>query len=123
MNKQFQFCLKLKSNHQAQSLKLVFTCLVYSEIGAKLFQKHLMSCLLSFCPNPFNNERSCGGSSGGDGGLVAARCVPFALGSDIGGSIRIPSLFNGICGLKPTNWRLTSEDNRSALDRNFTPMT
>jgi Asp-tRNA(Asn)/Glu-tRNA(Gln) amidotransferase A subunit family amidase len=52
--------------------------------------------------NFYDRERSCGGSSGGDAGLVASRCVPIAIGSDIGGSIRVPATFNGIIGFKPT---------------------
>jgi len=52
--------------------------------------------------NPHDALRTCGGSSGGDAGLVAARCVPFALGTDIGGSIRCPAHFNGVYGFKPT---------------------
>ena len=52
--------------------------------------------------NPYDALRTCGGSSGGDAGLVAARCVPLALGTDIGGSIRCPASFNGIYGFKPT---------------------
>ena len=52
--------------------------------------------------NFYDEKRSCGGSSGGDGGLVSSRCVPIAIGSDIGGSIRIPAAFNGIVGFKPT---------------------
>ena len=73
--------------------------------------------------NPFNQERSCAGSSGGDGGLVGARCVPLALGSDIGGSIRLPALFNGVCGFKPTNRRVPATQHRCALDNNFTQFT
>lgn len=57
--------------------------------------------------NPHDNNRSVGGSSGGDAGLVAARCVPFAIGADIGGSIRIPCGFNGITGFKPTAYRMS----------------
>jgi Asp-tRNA(Asn)/Glu-tRNA(Gln) amidotransferase A subunit family amidase len=45
------------------------------------------------------------GSSGGDGALVAARCVPFSIGTDIGGSIRGPAACNGIVGFKPTSQR------------------
>lgn len=38
--------------------------------------------------NPHNIDRSCSGSSGGEGGLVAAKCSPLGIGTDIGGSIR-----------------------------------
>ncbi len=48
--------------------------------------------------NPWNAGRTSGGSSGGEGALVAARCSPLGLGSDIGGSIRIPSHFCGVTG-------------------------
>ena len=57
--------------------------------------------------NPWNRDRTSDGSSGGDGSLVAARCVPIALGTDLGGSIRCPSTFNGIRGFKPTAHRTT----------------
>jgi Asp-tRNA(Asn)/Glu-tRNA(Gln) amidotransferase A subunit family amidase len=52
--------------------------------------------------NPFDDSRTCGGSSGGDAGLVGARCIPLAIGSDIGGSIRGPALMCGIYGFKST---------------------
>lgn len=52
--------------------------------------------------NPHNLERDTGGSSSGSGAAVADRLVPAALGSDTGGSIRIPSALCGIVGLKPT---------------------
>jgi len=57
--------------------------------------------------NPYNPERTVSGSSGGDGALVSARCVPFALGTDIGGSVRAPAACNGIIGFKPTSQRST----------------
>ncbi len=58
--------------------------------------------------NPYDKTRTCGGSSGGDGGLVSSRCVPFAIGTDIGGSIRSPAACNGIIGFKPTAQRGTT---------------
>lgn len=52
--------------------------------------------------NPYDPGRIVGGSSGGEGGVVAAGGAPFGLGSDIGGSIRMPAFFNGVFGHKPT---------------------
>jgi Asp-tRNA(Asn)/Glu-tRNA(Gln) amidotransferase A subunit family amidase len=56
--------------------------------------------------NPWNTERTPGGSSGGSGAAVAAGCVPLAEGSDMGGSIRIPACWSGIVGLKPSFGRI-----------------
>ena len=52
--------------------------------------------------NPYDRRRIVGGSSGGEGAIIAAGGSPFGLGSDIGGSIRLPAFFNGIFGHKPT---------------------
>ena len=56
--------------------------------------------------NPHNPEHMSGGSSGGCGTAVAAGMAPLALGSDTNGSIRVPSSFCGLFGLKPTYGRL-----------------
>jgi amidase len=56
--------------------------------------------------NPFNTRLVAGGSSGGDGALVAMRGCPIAPSSDIGGSIRIPAAFNGLYAIRPTSLRI-----------------
>jgi amidase len=57
--------------------------------------------------NPWNTDRSAGGSSGGSGAAVAAGLVPAASASDGGGSIRIPAACNGLVGLKPQRGRVS----------------
>ena len=60
--------------------------------------------------NPWNPERTPGGSSGGTAAAVAAGMVPFGTASDGGGSTRIPAGFSGLVGLKPSHGRIPHPD-------------
>jgi amidase len=56
--------------------------------------------------NPWDLSRTPGGSSGGEAAAIASGCSAGGVGSDGGGSIRVPAHFSGICGLKPTPGRI-----------------
>ncbi|XP_015277432.1 PREDICTED: vitamin D3 hydroxylase-associated protein-like [Gekko japonicus] len=58
--------------------------------------------------NPLNHKKSPGGSSGGEGALIAGGGSILGFGTDVAGSIRLPSSFCGLCGLKPTGNRLST---------------
>jgi aspartyl-tRNA(Asn)/glutamyl-tRNA(Gln) amidotransferase subunit A len=62
---------------------------------------------LGDCRNPWHTDHAPGGSSSGSGSAVAARLVYGALGSDTGGSVRLPAGLCGVVGLKPTSGRIT----------------
>jgi amidase len=87
------------------------------------------SHLLGITLNPLNREVSCGGSSGGEGSLIAMKGSICGLGTDIGGSIRFPSALNGIYGLKPSDGRIpyglvkNSFDGQESIPSVIGPMT
>jgi len=58
--------------------------------------------------NPIDKERSAGGSTGGDAGMVALNCTPVSIGTDAGGSLRVPAHFCGVKSFKPTFKRVSN---------------
>src|SRR5215213_9466682 len=64
--------------------------------------------------NPWNPTRTSGGSSGGEGAIIAAGGSPLGLGTDIGGSLRYPAAYCGIASLKPTAGRTPDAGRYSA---------
>jgi amidase len=66
--------------------------------------------------NPWNLERTPGGSSGGESAAIAARMSAGGIGSDGGGSIRVPAHFSGISGLKPTPGRVSAAGHVPAIN-------
>ena len=81
--------------------------LVKGNVPQAALSIHSENLVWGTAQNVFDQSRSCGGSSGGDGGLVSSKCVPIAIGSDVGGSLRIPATFNGLYTLKPTQGRIS----------------
>lgn len=75
----------------------VAQCLIYTEADNPVYGR---------TSNPWNTERTCGGSSGGEGAIIAAGGSPLGVGTDIGGSVRLPAHFCGLVGLKPTSGRM-----------------
>lgn len=80
--------------------KLNMTELAFSGLG---LNPHFGTALN---PNDRDTPRSPGGSSSGSGAAVAARLVPIAIGSDTGGSVRVPSSYNGVVGFKTSTGRI-----------------
>lgn len=74
----------------------VAQCLAYFESANNLY---------GVTNNPYSLKHTCGGSSGGEAAIIASGGSPIGLGTDLGGSIRVPAAFCGICGIKPTTER------------------
>lgn len=71
---------------------------------------HVTNDIWGTAQNPWNHERTCGGSSGGDAAMVASGITPFCFGTDIGGSIRLPAAFVGVPAIFPSRYRCTNRD-------------
>jgi len=73
--------------------------------------------------NPFDTTRTPGGSSGGAAAIIAAGGSPFDVGTDTGGSVRLPSHFCGITGIKPTTGRVPCTGNALPISGVIAPLT
>ncbi|KAG6840840.1 hypothetical protein C0991_003787 [Blastosporella zonata] len=79
---------------------------VKTNIPQTLMWAETFNLIFGRTSNPNNRSLTCGGSSGGEGALIALKGAPIGVGSDIGGSIRIPSSFCGTYGFRPSTGRV-----------------
>lgn len=109
----FAINVGLMETQQPKSIKLLIekgaliTC--KGNVPQALFSMESVNNVFGCACNPYNKLRTVGGSSGGDSALVALRCVNSAIGSDVAGSLRIPALFCGVVGYKPTIHRISND--------------
>jgi hypothetical protein len=69
--------------------------------------------------NPYNDAYTCGGSSGGEAALLAMDGSAIGIGSDVGGSLRIPAAYCGIYSLKPSQGRISPFGTRGKQNSSF----
>ncbi|CAI7644128.1 unnamed protein product [Penicillium glandicola] len=87
-----------------------------TSVPATLMATETINNIISYTWNPKNRLLSCGGSSGGEGALMALRGSPAGFGTDIGGSVRIPAGFNFLYGLRPSAGRIPYQGAANSLD-------
>jgi len=90
------------------SLGAVFYC--KTSLPQTLLFGETVNNLIGRTLNPVNQNLSCGGSSGGEGALLALGGSSLGVGTDIGGSVRIPAAFCGVYSIKPTHNRFSYRD-------------
>lgn len=89
---------------------------VKTSVPHTLMAGETVNNIIGFTRNPKNRNLSSGGSSGGEGALIGLRGSPVGFGTDIGGSIRIPSAFNGLYGCRPSTGRMPYEGMANSMD-------
>ncbi|TVY57764.1 Acetamidase, partial [Lachnellula suecica] len=89
---------------------------VKSSVPHTLMAGETVNNIITYTHNPRNRHLACGGSSGGEGALIALKGSPVGFGTDIGGSIRIPAAFNGLYGIRPSSGRLPYEGMANSMD-------
>ncbi|KAJ6036184.1 general amidase [Penicillium herquei] len=102
-----QLVYKVESQIVGELLSLGAVLYCKTSLPQSLLFGETVNNIIGQTLNPVNQNLSCGGSSGGEGALQALRGSSVGLGTDIGGSVRIPAAFCGTFSLKPTNNRLS----------------
>ena len=97
-----------------RALGAVFNC--KTAVPPSLMSPETNNNIVGYLWNPKNRNLSAGGSSGGEGALLALRGSPLGFGSDIGGSVRVPAALNGVFGLRPSTGRIAYEGTPISMD-------
>ncbi|PGH19255.1 hypothetical protein AJ80_04120 [Polytolypa hystricis UAMH7299] len=99
-----RFELESELVRELRALGAVLHC--KTSVPATLMSGETINNIIEYTWNPKNRHLSCGGSSGGEGALIALRGSAGGFGTDIGGSVRIPAAFNGLYGIRPSAGRI-----------------
>lgn len=94
-----------------------------TSVPATLMAGETVNNIIGYTWNPKNRLLSCGGSSGGEGALIALRGSPAGFGTDIGGSVRIPAGFNFLYGLRPSSGRMPYQGAANSMDGQSTVLS
>lgn len=94
-----------------------------TSVPSTLMAGETVNNIIGYTWNPKNRLLSCGGSSGGEGALIALRGSPAGFGTDIGGSVRIPAGFNFLYGVRPSAGRIPYQDAANSMDGQNTIMS
>lgn len=99
---------------ELRSLGAILYC--KTSVPSTLMSGETVNNIIGYTWNPKNRLLSSGGSSGGEGALIALRGSPGGFGTDIGGSVRIPAAFNGLYGLRPSAGRIPYQGAANSMD-------
>jgi amidase len=99
---------------ELRSLGAILYC--KTSVPHTLMAGETVNNIIGYTWNPKNRNLCSGGSSGGEGALIGLKGSPVGLGTDIGGSVRIPAGFNGLFGIRPSAGRLPYEGMANSMD-------